>query len=324
MLTRMRLLKGATALLYVGPIFAGVSGLGWGVLFPFVAIFVVWLMILRPEQWPESPEEWRTPAAWMAALAQILSQIALVCILLAFGRGLGAIAGYLPVVNPLFPLAVSFLAIPLCRILWNPEEAAGTGYFLDDEAEEAHAPRIAAAAALAVAPLLNLPDAAPDTEVMQHVRRVMDAPGADFRLRALTAALSRPDRSHAALRRALVLWATEPDIVASGQVPGAMNMAFALCDSNPDLLRLYLPRALALIAAFPHRAEDFPAPDTLRATIMKGSGSNAGSDLPADLLADLTEGIKALAQTVDQVLASATEQSEDRRDLSPRAKARTA
>jgi hypothetical protein len=324
MLTRMRLLKGATALLYVGPMFAGVSGFGWGVLFPFVAIFVVWLMILRPEQWPESFEEWKTPAAWGAALAQVLSQIALVCILLAFGRGLGAIAGYLPVVNPIFPLAVSFLAIPLCRILWNPEEAADTGYFLDEEAEAAHAPRAAAAAASAISPLLNLPDAAPDAEVMQSVARVMDAPGADLRLRALTAALSRPNRSHAALRRALVLWSTEPDIVASGQIPGAMDMAFALCDSDPDLLRLYLPRALALVAAFPDRAVDFPAPDTLRATVMDGSGASSGSDLPADLLADLKDGIKALAKAVDQTLGTAEDQTEQRREPMPRAKARHA
>lgn len=74
MLTRMRLVKGATALLYIGPLIAGLCGFGWSMAAPFIGIFVVWLMILRPEQWPSTPEEWLTAPAWLAALAQILSQ----------------------------------------------------------------------------------------------------------------------------------------------------------------------------------------------------------------------------------------------------------
>ena len=92
MLTRMRLVKGATALLYVGPLIAGLGGFGWTMTLPFTAIFVVWLMILRPEQWPASPEEWLTAPAWLAALAQVLSQIVLVAILFGVGRGLGGLA----------------------------------------------------------------------------------------------------------------------------------------------------------------------------------------------------------------------------------------
>ncbi|WP_305016857.1 hypothetical protein [Mycobacterium tuberculosis] len=41
---------------------AGLGGFGWTMTLPFTAIFVVWLMILRPEQWPASPEEWLTAA----------------------------------------------------------------------------------------------------------------------------------------------------------------------------------------------------------------------------------------------------------------------
>lgn len=324
MFTRMRLLKGATALLYVGPLFAGISGFGWGILAPFVAIFVVWLMILRPEQWPATPTEWLTASAWGAALTQLLSQIALVCILLAIGRGLGAIAGYLPVVDPIFPLAVSFLAIPLCRILWDAEEAADAGFFLDEEAEAAHAPRAVAAAAAAVTPLLNLPDAAPDAEVGQAVARVMTSPAADLRLQALTAALARPDRSHAALRRALVLWASEPEVVAPGRVPDAMAQAFTIADRNADLLRLYLPRALALIAAFPDRASGFPSPDLLRETVIEDRDGGPGSTLPAHLLADLRDGIQALARAVDQALHTPEPQPDARREPLGQAKARHA
>lgn len=312
--TRLRLLKGATALLYVGPLFAGMSGLGWGLVAPFVAIFVVWLMVLRPEQWPASPAEWLTAPAWGAALAQVLSQLLLVTVLLALGRGLGALAGFLPVVNPIFPLAVSFLAIPLCRVLWDARSAADQGIFLDDEAEAAQAPRAAAEAAAAIVPLLNLPDSAPDEKVTAQVAKVMSVVGADIRLKALTMALSQPDRSHAALRRALVVWASEPEVVAPGRVAAVMAHAFAIADRNADLLRLYLPRAIALIAAFPDRAGDFPTPEQLRLVASLGPDAGAFSDLPDHLRADLRDGLQALARSVERALASGDPAGEGRRE----------
>jgi len=306
--TRLRLLKGATALLYVGPLFAGLSGLGWGMVAPFVAIFLIWLIILRPEQWPATFAEALAVSAFGAVLAQVLSQVLLVSLLLALGRGLGAVAGFLPVVNPIFPLAVSFMAIPLCRMLWDAREAADRGVFLDDEAAAAQAPRALAEAASAIVPLLNLADDAPDAEVGDAVSRVMSAdgsvPGAGLRLNALAAALGRPDRSHAALRRALVLWASEPEVVAPGHVPDAMAAAFAIANGNADLLRFYVPRALALIAAFPNRAEGFPDPARLRQSAEDVLGADPQSDLPAHLRADLREGLNALARAVENALVA--------------------
>ena len=301
MATRLRLLKGATVLLYVGPLFAGVSGFGWGLVAPFVGIFVVWLMVLRPEQWPATPQEWLKGPAWISALTQTLSQILLVTILIAVGRGIGALGGFLPVVNPIFPLAVSFVAIPLCRMLWDANEAADQGIFLDDEAQ---APRASVQAAAAIVPLLNLPDEAPAVQVDRLVHEVLFVPGAALRLKALTAALAQPDRSHAALRRSLVVWASEPEVVAPGLVPDAMRHAFAIADRNPDLLRLYLPRAIALIGAFPDRAAGFPSPQRLRAVAEADPGSDPQSDLPAHLRADLRDGLLALARSVENALAT--------------------
>jgi hypothetical protein len=306
MLTRLRLLRGATALLYVGPLFAGISGLGWGMVAPFVAIFVVWLMVLRPEQWPATADEWLTWPGMGAALSQVLSQILLVSILLAVGRGVGAVAGFLPMVDPIFPLAVSFLAIPLCRILWDADEAADLGIFLDEEAEAAHAPRAAADAAKAIVPLLNLPDAAPDAQVQPMVAKVMDVARPDLRLSALAAALAQPDRSHDALRRALILWASEPERVAPGLVPQGMATAFGIAQRNADLLRLYVPRALALVAAFPARAGDFPTPQRLAEVAAAEPGTGLHSDLPAHLRADLRDGLFALARAVERAQSPAT------------------
>jgi hypothetical protein len=303
MLTRMRLVKGATALLYIGPLIAGLCGFGWTMVAPFAGIFVVWLMVLRPEQWPSSPEEWLTANAWLAALAQLLSQITLVAILFGIGRGFGGLADIGAVaVNPMLPLSISFISIPLCRMLWDADEAASQGYFLDDEAEAAYADNAVGQAAMAIVPLLNLPDDAPDEDVTQAVATALDVPAAELRLNALTAALGKPDRSHAALRRALVLWATEPEIVAPGQVAGSMASAFAIADGNLDLLRLYAPRAIALISAFPNRSSDFPEPQRLRDL----ADALPASDLPAHLQADLRDGLRALAQAIDVASGHAT------------------
>lgn len=304
---RMRLLKGATALLYIGPLFAGICGFGWGLVLPFTAIFVVWLMILRPEQWPASPEEWLTGRAWLAALAQVLSQVALVAVLFGVGRGIGAVAGVLPVVNPVLPLSVSFLAIPICRMLWDARAAADQGIFLDDEAAAAHLPRVAAEAGNAVTPLLNLPDDAPDSRVSEAVARILGGTGGDVRLKALTAALSNPARSHAALRRALVMWATEPEIIAPGRVPHAAASAFAIAEGNPDLLRLFVPRALALVAAFPFRAQGFPTAARLRQAAAAGMSTDPNADLPAHLRDDLCDGLRALARAVETALQETPE-----------------
>lgn len=296
---RLRAVKSLAALLYVGPLLAGIGGLGPVMIAPFVAIFLVWLVVLRPEQWPATASEWRTPAAWGAALSQILSQTLLVAVLLAIGRGLGAMAEVPPVVGPFFPLALSFLAIPLCRSLWDANEAALSGVFLDDEAQAAHAPRAAANAAAAVVSLLNLPDDIDDGLAADAVNRtVMASDGAHLRLKALCAALHRPDRSHAALRRALVVWATEPEVVAAGRVSGTMAAAFEIAGQNADLLRLYLPRALALIAAFPARVADFPAPDQIHRVAEGGFSAGPDQDLPSDLRNDLRDGLLALAVAI--------------------------
>ncbi|MES2913726.1 MAG: hypothetical protein V4753_01295 [Pseudomonadota bacterium] len=302
MLTRMRLVKGATALLYIGPLIAGLCGFGWSMAVPFTGIFVVWLMVLRPEQWPTTPEEWLTAPAWLAALAQVLSQIVLVAILFGVGRGLGGLADIGAVnINPMLPLSISFVSIPLCRMLWDADEAASQGYYLDEEAKYAYADNAAGQAATAIVPLLNLPDTAPDAEVARAVAAALDVPAAELRLNALSAALANPNRSHAALRQALVIWATEPEIVAPGLVSGSMASAFSIAGGNFDLLRLYVPRAMALIAAFPNRAADFPPPSQL----IEAADKTPESDLPAHLQADLRDGLRALARSVEAALAGA-------------------
>lgn len=322
--TRLRLLKGANALLYVGPLFAGISGTGFGTVAPFVAIFVLWLVFLRPEQWPATSAEWLAPQAIGAVMALVLSQVLLVFVLLGIGRGLGAVAGFLPAVNPIIPLTLSCLAIPLCRALWDARAAADRGIFLDEEAEAAYAQRVLVQAAAAVVPLLELSDGAPDAEVTTMVGGALDVAKPELRLDALVAALEGSDRSHGALRRALVLWLSEPEVVAFANVPKAMATAFALAAGNGDLLRLYVPRALALVTAFPGRASAFPTPADLRRAATGDPTTGPGPDLPAHLRADLRDGLAALARAVEAALRDGAALAASTRDPVARAALRTA
>jgi len=147
----------------------------------------------------------------------------------------------------------------------------------------------------------------------------MNVASAGLRLQALAAALSRPDRSHVALRRALVVWATEPEVVAPGLVPDTMRHAFGIADHNADLLRLFVPRAIALIQAFPDRAAEFPTPQSLRDAAADDPGSDPFSDLPDHLRADLRDGLHALAHSVGQALNAEPVEAEARQTTgSPR------
>jgi hypothetical protein len=39
------------------------AGYGWAMLPPFVSIFVFWLIVLRPQQWPQTLSTGADPAA---------------------------------------------------------------------------------------------------------------------------------------------------------------------------------------------------------------------------------------------------------------------
>lgn len=299
MYARLRFLKVANVLLYLGPLFAGMAGLGWGIVAPFVAIFALWLMTVRPEQWPATWAEWLSARALGAALTQILSQLLLVTVLIGLGRGIVGLAGLSPTVHPLVPLCMSLTAIFLSRVVWDARDAAAAGVFLDDEAADAGSSQSEANAQAAVAPLFAMADDLDEAGVRDRLERVLSGPVAQDRLAALTTSLLAAGRGHAALRRAVVIWATEPEIVAPGQVPNALTSSFALSDGNPDLLRLFLPRALALAAAFPDRAAGFPSPATLREAAKAGLATGPDTDIPDDLRADLGDGLMALARSVE-------------------------
>jgi hypothetical protein len=115
----VRLMMGATAMLYMGPLLAGLGGYGWTMVPIFTGIFTLWQMILRPQKWPASHDLDR-PDAWLAVAAQVALQTLLVVVCFGIGRGIGGAAGEVPLYSPLVPVFVSFLSIAVCQILSRP------------------------------------------------------------------------------------------------------------------------------------------------------------------------------------------------------------
>jgi len=66
---RLRFLTAATALLYFGALLAGLMGQGWGMVLAFLAVFLAWSMILRPQLWPSRPADLAQSQALVALAA---------------------------------------------------------------------------------------------------------------------------------------------------------------------------------------------------------------------------------------------------------------
>ena len=118
--TRRRFMMLANVLLYFGPLLAGLGGFGWGLVIVFTAIFMLWLIILQPYEFPINRAEWMSPDAWVAIAARAATQLLFVVVLFGIGRGIGGVMGAMTGYSYLLPLAISFLSIPLARIIWDP------------------------------------------------------------------------------------------------------------------------------------------------------------------------------------------------------------
>ena len=121
---RRRFMMVANALLYFGPLLAGLAGFGWGLVAVFTAIFMLWLIILQPDEVPISRADWLSPAAWVAIGARAAVQLLLVVVLFGIGRGIGGILGAMAGFPPMLPIAISFLSIALARMLGDPRAMA--------------------------------------------------------------------------------------------------------------------------------------------------------------------------------------------------------
>lgn len=170
-----RLVQAATALLYFGPLLAGLGGAGWAIVPVFTGIFLVWLVVMRPQEFPQTLSGWTRPEALVAASARIAVQLLLVVVLFGIGRGIGGVLGSLPNMPNMLPIGLSFLAILVVRLLWDPRKASAMDKLLDDalaKIESSPAPLHGGdrAYAEAVTALLNgLSDDVTEAELESHL-----------------------------------------------------------------------------------------------------------------------------------------------------------
>lgn len=296
MQNRLRMLMGATALLYFGPLLAGLTGMGWDAVPVFVALFALWLVVMRPAQWPRDAAAW-DGATVVAAAAQVAVNALIVVGLFAAGRGIGGVAGYVPNISPLIPVGLSFLATPLSRLIWDPRKGEAMEHLIDDAIRQIERP--GSKGPLTVGPgdamvetLLDLPEDADPDLTAEALDAALRGREGTIRLSLLEDALDRLEPERLALRKALILWATDPVLAPRGEVQGGPVTAFMTAGLRPDLLQLFASRGLELLRRTPAMAAAFPMARDVEQTI----DASQPPDL-RDLLGRLAERLREFEQS---------------------------
>ncbi len=295
-----KLLMGAAALLYLGPLLAGLSGIGWVAVPVFIALFALWLVVMRPVQWPRDLARW-TRATVVAAAAQVAVNVLIVILLFGVGRGIGGVAGFLPNIPPIVPVALSFLSIPLSRLLVDPVKLAETNQFLDDASRQINDPTYVPAVPHRdemVEVLLSLPADSDPVLTADAVDAAMKGPQANERLAELCAVLDPIVPKNRALREAVILWATDPARHEAEGLHSAQEVAFDIAAADPELLHLFAHRGTALIAQ--HAALWTAFPSAVEVSMAVDPSQPAPLQAGLQKLADALERA-ALADGADEV-----------------------
>lgn len=264
---RYRLFLMSTALLYMGPLVAGLAGFGWQMIAGFTAIFMLWLVVMRPAMWPEALVDWVNRKVLLKLLFWVVVQTAIVGFCFAIGRGIGGTAGTLPPMPVWVPPLMSLLAVPVSRILWdpmaaNPEMAdyvdratlEGNAQTASANAGPAGALRLAAAAQRRadaqampwVKRLAALPEATREQDLMMLVSAALQETPPLALLQAMSHAIDGPGQS-TSLRRAFVLAATDSEIAGMVLGQGLLSRAFDLAGEDATRLKLFAERCTRLL-----------------------------------------------------------------------------
>jgi hypothetical protein len=287
---RARLLKGATALLYFGPLLAGLGGYGWLMVPSFVAIFVLWQMIVRPHHWPTSLAEFTKGELWVGIAAQIAVQVLLVVICFGIGRGIGGAIGALPMYSHALPLSVSFLSIPLSRLLWNPWNGDSFEKVAEVEAPQtvdpANMSENLAVADRLLQPLQDMNGRITEVEALRHLTAMAEHIDHAALRDALIGRVARGDASDA-IRTALVVQTTDP-LLMDLLDEDSLTRVLHVLPEDEVLAALFATRVTAAVTADRDLAACVPGDVALNATAKRIGGE----------VADALRGLAALRAPV--------------------------
>lgn len=284
-MNRLRLLQVVTVLLYVGPLIAGMARMGWAHVAAFSAVFLLWQIVMRPLDWPRDAARWSDRALQAAALARILILVLIVAVLFGIGRGIGGVFGHLPAIPALAPLGLSFLAVPLARLIWDPAQGAATDRFLDEALGQGkaaspdldHLAEGTAKADLLLQPVQDLPDGTPPETLADHLK-VIATHVDDARLREALLARARSGGASPALLSALAIHATDPRLMDVPTPDGAAR-AFAALPDHAPAVALFASRAVAALKTDPGLWWALPTSDVLAARASHLAGTEAEAAL---------------------------------------------
>ena len=207
--------------------------------------------------------------------------------------------GVMPAIPLMLPVAVSFLSIPLARMIWDPWRADAGEVVLDEalarlEAEEAPADdlkRQTEVAARMVAALDRLPPEAAPGLLADHLHAMATQTSHE----ALRVALMDPiydGSATAVVRRAAAVHATDPavvDVLKGSTYPMAVFRAL----TDGPTLALFAARCADLVAEKPDRLADCPDPEDVVTLAARVPG--AAAELAA-LAKALTRATAAMAK----------------------------
>ena len=213
----------------------------------------------------------------------------------------------MPAIPLMLPVAVSFLSIPLARMIWDPWRADAGEVVLDEalarlEAEEDPAPaddlkRRTEVAARMVAALDRLPPEAAPELLADHLQAMATQTPHE----ALRVALMDPiydGSATAVVRRAAAVHATDPavvDVLKGSTYPMAVFRAL----TDGPTLALFAARCADLVAQKPERLADCPDPEDVMALAARVPG--AAAELAA-LSKALTRAKAAMAKAAVLVI----------------------
>ncbi len=290
---RLRLLMGATALVYIGPLLAGIADHSWLMVPVYTAVFILWLFIMRPHEWPREPDAWTRPQTWIAASAHIAVQLLLVACCFAIGRGMAGVAGLTIHIPPMVPLIISFMGIPVSRLIWDPSDRTRFGGMVEEALQKVGMPKLFADAGDMVtadtqtAIFANMTDHTPQETIERHLAQIGNHVHPKAVMQSLMAR-AKPASASLAVRRALVLWATDPVAARQAHPLPAPAAAFRAARGDRGLMTLFAPRAIALLKAHADLWPGFPGTTEIY------SASGEYPDLAGPLI-ELAERLEKIA-----------------------------
>ncbi len=302
MKARSRAVFATSALLYSGPLYAGLAGFGFGTVPLFAALFAVWLTVVRPGDWPRTAAEWHQPRAIAWPLLILAVQGVLVGFCLAVGRGIGGLNGFEAPLPLAFAVALSVAGIAVAwalrrgdawRIIRIPGDALGIGSGIlavptpNRSGLDADDAFVAAAAAL-LTDLCSRPEKSDWVEPL--LVRIENAGAGEMVLLTLSETAGKV-ATHAQMRLAL-----RPSVARSPRGRELIEEAVArvVATRDPDLIGLAVGHARRLLTGEPSVGRE----------LARRLRLNAVADQVATASPEAAIALRGLAREFDTSLAA--------------------